>query len=296
MALRAKKPEATQERLKMLVYGDKGIGKTTAAMQFPRSYLIDMEKGSARYWKTLQEKKTDRFDTASFEDLVEEIKALMTTKHDYRTLIVDPITIAYEDLQDKWLKIFDKYAKSDKERDLKDYGMRYWGKVKFDSRMLRRIMTKLDMNIIATSHEKPKYKDQVNVGTTHDSDNKDGYMFDFIFRLEDRGGKKFAITEKKREEIGAPMFPPEFEWSYENFLKIYGREIIEKEANPIELSTPEQVKEIKHLLEVVNFPSEEVEKWFIKEKIEEWEEMESAKIAKCIEFVKKRLEPAKEAK
>lgn len=296
MGLRAKKPEATQERLKMLVYGDKGVGKTTAAMQFPRSYLIDLEKGSTRYWKTLQEKKTDRFDTTSFDEVAEEINGLLTTKHDYRTLILDPVTIIYEDIQDKWLKIFDKYAKSDKERDLKDYGMRYWGKVKFDSRLLRRILSKVDMNVVALSHEKPKYKDQMVIGTTHDSDNKDGYLFDFVFRLEKRGEQRIAITEKKREEIGAPMFPPEFEWSYENFLNIYGRDVIEREAKPVELATVEQIKEIKHLLEVVNFPAEEVDKWFIKEKIEEWEDMEKEKIEKCIAFVKKRLEPAKEAK
>lgn len=296
MALRAKKPEATQERLKMLVYGDKGVGKTTAAMQFPRSYLVDLEKGSSRYWKTLQEKKTDRFDTTSFDEVVEEINGLLTTRHDYRTLILDPVTIVYEDIQDKWLKIFDKYAKSDKEREMKDYGMRYWGKVKFDSRLLRRLMSRLDMNIVALSHEKPKYHKQEVIGTTHDSDNKDGYLFDFVFRLEKRGDKRFAITEKKREEIGSPLFPDEFEWSYDNFLKIYGREIIEREAKPLELATEDQVKEIKHLLSVVNFPPEEVEKWFIKAKIEEWEEMEKDQIAKCIDFVKKKLETAKEAK
>jgi GTPase SAR1 family protein len=41
MALRAKKPEAVEKRLKALFYGSAGVGKTTAAIQFPRPYLID---------------------------------------------------------------------------------------------------------------------------------------------------------------------------------------------------------------------------------------------------------------
>jgi hypothetical protein len=45
--LRGKKPEAINKRLKMFMYGGAGAGKTTAAIQFPNSYIIDCEKGPA---------------------------------------------------------------------------------------------------------------------------------------------------------------------------------------------------------------------------------------------------------
>ena len=45
-ALRAKKPEAVTKRLKLFMFGPAGVGKTTAAIQFPNSYIIDCEKGT----------------------------------------------------------------------------------------------------------------------------------------------------------------------------------------------------------------------------------------------------------
>jgi len=39
--LKAIKPEAVEKRLKLFVYGESGVGKTTASIQFPNSYIID---------------------------------------------------------------------------------------------------------------------------------------------------------------------------------------------------------------------------------------------------------------
>jgi len=44
--LRARKPEAVVKRLKMFMFGPAGVGKTTAAIQFPNSYIIDAERGT----------------------------------------------------------------------------------------------------------------------------------------------------------------------------------------------------------------------------------------------------------
>ena len=48
MALRAKKPETVEKRLKALFYGAAGVGKTTAAIQLSSPYLIDTEKFEER--------------------------------------------------------------------------------------------------------------------------------------------------------------------------------------------------------------------------------------------------------
>ena len=46
MTLRGKKPESVEKRLKLLMYGTAGVGKTTAAISFPAPYLIDTERGA----------------------------------------------------------------------------------------------------------------------------------------------------------------------------------------------------------------------------------------------------------
>ena len=49
MALKAKKPEAIEKRLKMMLFGAASTGKTRAAAQFPYSYFIDSEHGAENY-------------------------------------------------------------------------------------------------------------------------------------------------------------------------------------------------------------------------------------------------------
>lgn len=68
MALRAVKPNTVQKRLKALFYGHSGAGKTTAAINFPKPYLIDTEKGSEndQYVKTLTKNGGVVFHTADF--------------------------------------------------------------------------------------------------------------------------------------------------------------------------------------------------------------------------------------
>jgi len=53
MALRAKKPTAKSKRLKLFMYGDAGVGKTTAGLQLPKPYIIDAERGTENYHKLI---------------------------------------------------------------------------------------------------------------------------------------------------------------------------------------------------------------------------------------------------
>src|SRR5262245_53085036 len=101
MALRARKPEAVQKRLKLFMFGPAGVGKTTAAIQFPNSYVIDCEKGTENYDQLIQESGSVVFQTTDIHEVITEVKGLLTEKHDYRTLVIDPITTVYNDLLDK---------------------------------------------------------------------------------------------------------------------------------------------------------------------------------------------------
>lgn len=290
MALKATKPEAKEKRLKMLLYGPAGIGKTTAAIMFPNAYIIDTEKGTDFYSKTISKSGSVVLQTNNPDEIREELHQLLTTKHQYKTLIIDPITQVYNATQEKWSRIFEKYTTDQKNRDLQDFGPRFWGRVKSDFKAVQHLMMALDMNVIITSHQKDIYgAGMTKIGVGPDTMKGDEYIFDLVFELHKVGDKRMATTIKERAEIGEPKFPAEFEWGYENILKFYGKDIITREAKPVDMASPEQVAEIKALLETVKVEDEVIEKWFTKADVSEWKEMKALEIGKCIDFLKKKL-------
>lgn len=290
MALKAIKPEVKEKRLKLFLFGEAGVGKTLAALQFPNSYVVDTEKGTDFYANVINKQNSAVFQTLNPDDIKEEVKQLLTTKHPYKTLIIDPITQVYNATQEKWTRIFEKYTKSEKEGEIQDFGMRYWAKVKGDFKGLQRLMLQLDMNVIVTSHQKDVYGSNFSkIGVTFDSMRGDDYFFDLVFRISKKGGERIAETIKERAEIGQNKFPPEFVWSYDNFCKFYGKNIIEKESTPVSMATKEQVEMIKALIETVKVDEADINKWFAKADVAEWDEMTSEQIQKCIDFVNKKL-------
>lgn len=298
MPLKAKKPEVIEKRLKLFLYGPAGVGKTTAAIQFPNAYIIDMERGTENYSKTISRSGSAVMATTNPDEVKEQIKALLTEKHEYRTLIIDPITSLYNALQEKWARIFEKHATSEKQAELQDFGMRYWGRIKSEYKSIQRMLMALDMNVIITSHQKDIYgTGMTKIGEGPDSMKGDSYFFDYIFQLGLNGSssKRMAKTIKERAEIGENKFPSEFEWSYKNFLQLYGADVIEKESTPVPMATIEQVEKVKKLLDVVKVSEEEITKWFDKAEVTDWDEMTSDQIEKVISYLSKKLGSLKEA-
>jgi len=287
--LKATKPELKEEKLKMLVYGDSGVGKTTAAIQFPDAYIFDCEHGTDAYTKTILKSNSVVLHTLNPDDIKDELTLLLTEDHNYKTVIIDPITHIYNSLQDKWSRIFGKHAKSEKEADLQDFGMRYWGRVKQDYKAIQRLLLQLDMNVIVISHQKDIYGAGFNkIGTGADTMKGEAYVYDFVFQLEKRGQQRVAIKIKERAEIGENKFPEEFEWSYPAFLKYYGS-VLEKKAEPKKMATKDQIAKIEKLLEIANIPDETVNKWLTKADADEWGQFGYDQLQKCIDYVEKLL-------
>lgn len=291
MTLKFMKPEATQTRFKGLVYGDWGVGKTTLMIQLPKAAYVDMERGTDKYWRTLEAKGSKRIQTTSYHELLDQIRALSREPHDFLNLVIDPITIAKQDIGEYWMRIFDKYAKTEKEGEMKDYGLRYYAKTKSDMATLRRALLALDMNIVATAHQKDKWKDGKAVGVTFDGDGeKEGYLFDNIFRVQRENGKMIAYTEKQREEKDAPKLPERFEWNYEELCKLIGKDVLERPSKPIPLATQEQVEKILELMQVFGKVEPDFEnKVFAKHKIESWDEILGEPANQVIAYINKQL-------
>ena len=292
MPLKATKPEVKQKRLKLFLFGPPGCRKTTSALQFPKSVLIDMERGSEQYAKTIDKAGSVVLETTNPDEVLSEIKSLLTEKHEYKTLIIDPVTIFYQALQDKWTRIFEQYAKTEKEKAMQDFGMRYWGRVKSEYKSFLRMLMQLDMNLIVTSHQKDIYGPNMQkVGIGPDSMKGDEYVFDYVFRLNVVGDEAVASTKKQRSEPLEPQrFPEQFKWTYMNFLKFYGKDIIEKETTPVLMASKAQVKKIEQLVDVVKISDDDITKWFNKASVDAWGEMTSDQIEKCVKFVTKKLD------
>lgn len=281
MALRGKQPTTVEKRLKALFYGAAGVGKTTASIQFPRPYLIDTERGAEndQYVKMLEEKGGAIFQTSDFDELLTEVKSLLTEKHEYKTLIIDPLTTLYNDLLDKaGVKVGTEFG-------------RHYGEANKSMKHLLNLLLRLDMNVIITSHAKNEYGNNLAVlGQTYDCYKKLDYLFDLVFEIQKRGKERVGVVKKTRIEkfVDAECFP----FSYEEIAKRYGKDILEKEAAQETLATKEQVEKLKRLIELLKVPLETSQKWLDKSSAETFEEMKSDDIQKCIDFLDSKVKGA----
>jgi hypothetical protein len=289
--LRAKTPEMKDKRVKLMMFGPAGVGKTTALIGWKNSLIIDMEKGCDNYYDTIKKNGSVVFQTTNPDEVREEIKAFMTEPHPYTTICIDPVTVLYGAIQEKWTRIFSKYADTEKATELQDFGFRYWAKVKSDYKAIMRMLLSCDANVILTAHQKDLYGEGMKkVGLGSDSMRGDEHIFDYVFQLtRDAKDKRIAITKKERAEIGKAKFPSEFEWSYANFLIYYGKEAIERPSTPIPLASSEQISEVKRLLGIVKVDETFETDVLTKADVDSWEELTADKINKTIEFLTKKL-------
>lgn len=282
MALKAKQPEDVKPtKPKFLISGASGVGKTFFALSFPKPYLIDAEGGATRpqYQAKLKaaggaylgkEEGSQEFDV-----VIDQIKALITEKHDYKTLIIDSFSYLY---MLEAAKAEEKVG-SDFGRDKKE--------AQKPTKQLMRWLEKLDMNIILICHSKEKWvrqgKEIASAGTTFDGYDKMEYLLDLWVEIV---GKTFIVKKSRIDSLpGNSVFPLE----YAKFAELYGQTVIEAEVVPVALATPEQVERISFLISALNVSPEEVEKLQKKFDVDEWAELTQDQIIKGISYFEAKL-------
>lgn len=292
MTLRAKKPEAVNKRLKMLLFSPAGGGKTTAAIQFPRPYLIDTEKGAVntQYVKLLEGAGGGYFGpdegATDVEEVIKEVTGLLTEKHEYRTLVIDPLTVIYNNLLDKSAQEL-----ATKDDPTGTSFARHKGPADRVIKRLINLLLRLDMNVVITSHSKTKWekngKEIIDAGQTFDCYSKLDYLFDLVVELQKVGQSRFGIIRKTRLEA----FPDgeRFAWSFDEISKRYGGELLQRQAEAVVLANETQIARLNELIGALGTSRETVEKWLSTENVEAFEEMSTKAIQKYIDGAQKKL-------
>jgi len=288
MNLKAKKPETVKvSKPKFLISGESGVGKTMFALNFPKPYLIDTEGGATRpqYQEKLKKSGGVYFGkeegSQDFDIIIEEIKQLTTTKHEYKTLIIDSFSYIYM-LEAAEAELS---GGSDFGRDKKEANK--------PTRQMIRWLEKLDMNVILICHSKGKWgrkgKEVFQDGTTFDGYDKLEYILDLWVELLPKG--KTMIIRKSRIE-SMPQ-DESYPVSYDKFANIYGKNIIEEESKPVDMASKEQITKIEEIIKGLGIKEDQVHKWFKKVSVDEWSEMTSTQIYGLTSMLNKRIDALK---
>ena len=198
--------EATKmrKRLKIMLWGATGVGKTTLALRFPQPVVVDMEGGTDLYGEAFS---FHVIQAATADAAENAIKWLHAHDHLYETVVVDPVTIYWAALQDRWAGRFlagrDPKSKGH-QGDYYELQPSDWRMVKNEYKAFMRDLNELDMHTIVTAHEKTLYKGEgqnfmEKLGETFDGEKGTEYLFDVVLRLYiGPGGGRMARTIKDR--------------------------------------------------------------------------------------------------
>jgi len=287
--LKAKDPkQAEPSKPKILIFGKPGVGKTWQALDFPSVYYIDTEGGAdlSHYTDKLKASAGAYMGpedgSLDFQTVIEQFQALASEDHGFKTVVIDSIS-----------KLFNTEVANEQARlgEKDQFGASKKGPIRL-MRQLVHWVSRIDLNVIFIAHEKAMWgKDntgqQAQIGTTFDCWDKLEYELHLALEISKVGGSRYALVTKSR----LTGFPDreQFDWSYPEFARRYGKDIIEAEAKKIELAGEDSIKEARRLCEALRIEREEIQKWFDKAGCTSWEEMAETDVAKVIKFLKGKL-------
>lgn len=280
MALRGTKAEDNIKRLKLLLFSPAGVGKTVASIQMPKPYLIDTEGGAVHYGDMISKQDGVVFRTQELSEVEKEVRALMTEKHDFLTVIIDPFTVLYEMELEKG------------EKEVGTEWGRHYGFANKNCKRLLNLLAMIDMNVIITCHAKDDWSnnDKNSNTKTFDGYKKLDYMMDLVLELQRVGNKRLAKVRKTRLE-GFPD-TESFEWSFDQLENRYGKEHLFRNVELAVLATSDQVSKLNSLIKNLSIDSTVVDKWLTKAKVDRIEDMQTDGIEKCIKHLTKIAEEA----
>ena len=294
--LKARAPEEVKPgHIKGNIFGKYGSGKTFLALSFPSVFFVDSEGGATRAHYTARLKESNGVylgiedGSQDFDTIIEQIKALATETHPYKTLVIDSITKVYS------LAI----AKEVERLGSKDA---FGASKKPAVAHMRRLISwigKLDMNVWLVAHETSEWGlidgQRTEIGKTADVYDKLLYELDLTLQIRQHSAKRRdALVVKSR----LTTFPTNdvivlqdngVDMCYDEIATRYGRDFIEAKAKPISLATPEQVERITELFKIMNLTDEQIGKGLAKKNAETIEDLSAEEAQSIITDIQKKL-------
>lgn len=283
MALKGKKPELVKRsKPKFILSGKSGVGKTFFMLEFPKPFIIDCEGGAVEPQYVEKMKKVGASymgkeeGSQDFKTVIEQLKELATTKHDYQTLVIDSFSKLYNITAAIAEETVGNVYAADKKAAQKP------------TRQLQIWMDKLDMSIALICHSKAQWQSGQPTGlTTFDAWDKLEYDLNLWLELVQTGKRRDLVVRKSRIEgfILGNSYPAE----YDVFAKNFGQETIEKPVEQLTLATLEQITSLKGLIATFNITEADQKKSLDKRDVDSYEELSNEQITEMIEGLTSKL-------
>lgn len=286
--LKAIDPKAAEpSKPKVVVFGKPGVGKTWTALDFPSPFYIDTEGGAdlSHYTDKLKRSGGAYFGpeqgSLDFAAVIDQVQALATEEHSYKTLIVDSFTKLYTTaIANEGERLGDKNAfGADKKPAIAS------------TRRLVNWINHLDMSVILICHERTQWGvdgkgERTEIGVTFDGWDKLEYELHLCLNIIKSGPQRMARVRKSR----LTGFPDgdAFQWSFDDFAARYGKDVINRKAAQVAIATAEQIAEINRLLGVVKVPEDYILKCVDKARVSSLEEIAADKAQAIINDLKGR--------
>jgi hypothetical protein len=280
MALKFKTPEIKQQRLKILVYGEMGSGKSTLACSFPNTAYFDTEDSTSKiqYAKAITANHGAVINTGDMDEIIAQVKELAITKHNFKTIVLDSFTVAYENAQvEGEKKVGTQYGAHTAYADNK-------------AKQLTNLLLRADMDVIVTCQAKREYAVGMKevIGMTYVGYKRLGYIFDLVFETSVLGRTFNALVRKSR--LNSFKTGDEVKFNYTDIMALCAQEVKDSVPIPLVLASEAQVKEVERLIKLLNVSEDAIGKWFAKENVESFAEMEEKALDKYIDAMHKRIE------
>lgn len=244
-------PTLEQSKLKLLMYGVSGSGKTTAAISMPKPYIIDTENGATnpQYLDIIKQQQGMLHFTLDYKEIIEILNELLFSKHNYQTLVLDSSTVLYNGLMNVYAKaVGTDYSKHRTAADLDFHGI------------IQRIL-KLPMHVVVTAHVKDVF-DATAQGlekTTHDGFKKLDYIFDLCLEITKKKLSKERVAMVRKSRFASFVDGEEFIFSYPELLRKYSLSLGSQEKSRVQAETaplikiaPQTLIELRQLTEKVS--------------------------------------------